>query len=185
VAWRESMPRRSRPLNNEAWGSFWWKSKRHCEQADIVPGHPLGWVKRRRTQRAPRIPMVRARVVQMAAKLVIEPIFEADFQPGSYGFRPKKSATQALEAIRVAGNYADDFVAMCGTESRAREALRRIGLVMDYFVIQSLRGWQYRRGGQRPTRRPRLTWDRLYGMGLHRLMGTVRYPTQATSRRSS
>ena len=151
---------------------------------------------------------------------------QADFQPGSYGFRPKKSATQALEAIRVAGNqgmnfvvdadiqgyfdnirretllelvkerisdrralklirqwleagvmedgtvretlagtpqggvispllaniylnkldriwaarcsqlgilirYADDFVAMCGTESRAREALRRIGLVMN------------------------------------------------------
>jgi RNA-directed DNA polymerase len=172
------------------------------------------------------IPTVRDRVVQMAAKLVVEPICEADFQPGSYGFRPKKSANQALEAIREAGNqglnfvvdadiqgyfdsirqetllelvkerisdrrvlklirqwlaagvmedgtvretlagtpqggvispllaniylnkldriwaarcgqlgilvrYADDFVAMCGTESRAREALRRIGLVMD------------------------------------------------------
>ena len=35
-------------------------------------------------------------VVQMAAKIVIEPIFEADFQPFSYGFRPRKSATQAL-----------------------------------------------------------------------------------------
>jgi RNA-directed DNA polymerase len=336
-------------------------------------------------QRPLGIPTVRDRVVQMAAKLVIEPIFEADFQPGSYGFRPKRSATQALEAIRVAGNqgmnfvvdadiqgyfdsiqretlmelvkerisdrrvlklirqwleagvmedgtvretlagtpqggvispllaniylnkldriwaarcgqlgvlirYADDFVAMCGTESRAREALRRIGLVMnrlgltlhpaktrlvdlrrgkesfvflgctirkrrsiqrnprwhfmqrwpspkatkrlrdrvreltskqqsgrdvkqiiaeltpvlrgwgnyfrtgnadrefnkmDAFVVQSLRRWQYRRGGQRPTKRPMFTWNQLYGMGLHRLMGTVRYPTQATPRRSS
>jgi group II intron reverse transcriptase/maturase len=167
----------------------------------------------------------------MAAKLVIEPIFEADFQPCSYGFRPKKSATQALEAIRVAGNrghsfvvdadiqgyfdnidrnmlmelvkerisdrrvlklvrqwlecgvmedgtvretlagtpqggvispllaniylnkldriwaarcgslgvlvrYADDFVAMCRTESQAREALRRIGLVMNRLGLK-------------------------------------------------
>jgi RNA-directed DNA polymerase len=336
-------------------------------------------------QRPLGIPTVRDRVVQMAAKLVIEPIFEADFHLCSYGFRPKKSATQALEAIRVAGNqghnfvvdadiqgyfdniqrgtlmelvkerisdrrvlklirqwleagvmedgtvretlagtpqggvispllaniylnkldriwaarcsqlgklvrYADDLVAMCRSASAAREALRRIGLVMnrlgltlhpvktrlvdlrrgkesfvflgctirkkrsiqrnprwhfmqrwpspkatkklrdrvreltdkrqsgkdvkriiaeltpvlrgwgnyfrtgnadrefnkmDYFVVQSLRRWQYRRGGQRPTKRPMFTWDQLYGMGLHKLMGTVKYPAQATPRRSS
>src|SRR5512140_992044 len=182
-------------------------------------------------QRPLGIPTVRDRVVQMAAKLVMEPIFEADFQPSSYGFRPKKSAQQALEAIRVAGNqghnfvvdadiqgyfdnirretqmelvrerisdrrvlklirqwleagvmedgtvretlagtpqggvispllaniylnkldriwaarcsqlgvlvrYADDFVAMCRSESGAREALRRIGLVMDRLGLR-------------------------------------------------
>src|SRR6266852_3946256 len=182
-------------------------------------------------QRPLGIPTVRDRVIQMAAKIVIEPIFEADFQPCSYGFRPKRSATQALEAIRVAGNqghnfvidadiqgyfdniqretlmelvkerisdrrvwklirqwleagvmedgtvretlagtpqggvispllaniylnkldriwagrcsqlgtlvrYADDFVAMCGMESQAREALRRIGLVMDRLGLK-------------------------------------------------
>jgi len=184
--------------------------------------------------------------------------------------------------------YADDFVAMCGTESRAREALRRIGLVrlgltlhpgktrmvdlrrgkesfvflgctirkkrsiqrnprwhfmqrwpspkatkklrarvreltgkrqsgkdvkqiiaelnpvlrgwgnyfrtgnadrefnkMDSFVVQSLRRWQHRRGGQRAAKRGQFTWDQLRGMGLYRLMGTVKYPTQATPRRSS
>jgi len=336
-------------------------------------------------QRPLGIPTVRDRVVQMAAKIVIEPIFEADFQPCSYGFRPKRSATQALEAIRTAGNqgynfvvdadiqayfdsiqreilmelvkervsdrrvlklirqwmeagvmedgtvretlagtpqggvispllaniylnkldriwaarcgqlgilirYCDDFVALCRTESAAREALRRIGLVMnrlglrlhpaktrlvdlrrgkesfvflgctlrkkrsiqrnprwhflqrwpspkatkklrervreitskrqsgkevkqiiaeltpvlrgwgnyfrtgnadrefnkmDHFVVRSLRRWQYRRGGQRPTNRPSFTGAQLYGMGLHRLMGTVHYPAQATPRRSS
>jgi group II intron reverse transcriptase/maturase len=61
-------------------------------------------------QRPLGIPTVRDRVVQMAAKLVIEPIFEADFEESSYGFRPKKSAVQALEAIRVAGNQGNNFV---------------------------------------------------------------------------
>jgi group II intron reverse transcriptase/maturase len=336
-------------------------------------------------QRPLGIPTVRDRVVQAAAKIVIEPIFEADFQSSSYGFRPKRSATQGLEAIRVAGNqghnfvvdadiqgyfdniqraylielvkerisdrrvlklirqwleagvmedgtvretlagtpqggvispllaniylnkldriwaakcmqlgilmrYADDFVAMCRTESQAREALRRIGLVMnrldltlhpaktrlvdlrrgregfvflgctirkkrsilrapdkhfmqrwpspkatkkirdrvreltdarhsgkdvkqiiaalnpvlrgwgnyfrtgnadrefnklDSFVYRRLRRWHFRRGGQRATRRPAWTSTQLYGMGLHRLQGTVRYPSQATSLRSS
>lgn len=54
-------------------------------------------------QRPLGIPTVRDRVVQMAAKLVLEPIFEADFQPCSYGFRPRRSATQALEVIRLTG----------------------------------------------------------------------------------
>ena len=336
-------------------------------------------------QRPLGIPTVRDRVVQMAAKLVIEPIFEADFQPSSYGFRPKRSAQQALEAIRIAGNrghnfvvdadiqgyfdniqrdtlmelgkerisdrrvlklirqwleagvmedgtvretlagtpqggvispllaniylnkldriwaarcsqlgilvrYADDLVAMCRSASAARESLRRIGLAMnrlgltlhpaktrlvdlrrgkgsfvflgctirkkrsiqrnprwhfmqrwpspkatkklrdrvreltskrqsgkevkqiiaeltpvlrgwgnyfrtgnadrefnkmDGFVGSSLRRWQYRRGGQRPTKRAPYTADQLHGMGLYRLMGTVKYPAQATPRRSS
>ena len=336
-------------------------------------------------QRPLGIPTVRDRVAQMAAKIVIEPIYEADFQASSYGFRPRRSATQALEAIRKAGNqgynfvvdadiqsyfdtisretlmelvkerisdrrvlkvirqwleagvmedgtvretlagtpqggvispllaniylnkldriwaarcgqlgvlvrYADDFVAMCRTESAAREALRRIGLVMDrlgltlhpaktrlvdlrrgqesfvflgctirkkrsiqrnprwhfmqrwpspkatkklrdrvreltskrqsgkdvkriiaeltpvlrgwgnyfrtgnadrefnkmdYFVVQRLRRWQRRRGGQRVSKRAPFTGAQLYKMGLHQLQGTVKYPAQATPRRSS
>jgi len=336
-------------------------------------------------QRPLGIPTVRDRVAQMAAKIVIEPIYEADFQASSYGFRPRRSATQALEAIRKAGNqgynfvvdadiqsyfdtisretlmelvkerisdrrvlkvirqwleagvmedgtvretlagtpqggvispllaniylnkldriwaarcgqlgvlvrYADDFVAMCRTESQAREALRRIGLVMnrlgltlhpaktrlvdlrrgqesfvflgctirkkrsiqrnprwhfmqrwpspkatkklrdrvreltskrqsgkdvkriiaeltpvlrgwgnyfrtgnadrefnkmDNFVVQRLRRWQRRRGGQRVSKRAPFTGDQLHKMGLHQLQGTVKYPAQATPRRSS
>ena len=336
-------------------------------------------------QRPLGIPTVRDRVVQMATKIVIEPIFEADFQPSSYGFRPKKSATQALEAIRVAGNqghnfvvdadiqsyfdsipqitlmelvkerisdrrvqklirqwlaagvmedgtvretlagtpqggvvspllanvylnkldriwatrcsslgrlirYADDYVVMCRTESQAREALRRIGLVMDrlglklhpektrlvdlrrgresfaflgctirkkrsiqrnprmhfmqrwpspkamkrirkrvheltesrhsgkdvkqiiatltpvlrgwgnYFrtgnaerkfnqldsyVYYRLAQWMGRRGGQRRQRMEKWTHERFVGMGLYQLRGSVKYPAQATSVRSS
>lgn len=49
------------------------------------------------------IPTVRDRVVQQAAKIVLEPIFEAGFRDCSYGFRPRRSATQALEAIRLTG----------------------------------------------------------------------------------
>jgi len=47
------------------------------------------------------IPTVRDRVAQAAAKLVLEPIFEADFLSVSYGFRPRRSATQAMERLRV------------------------------------------------------------------------------------
>ena len=336
-------------------------------------------------QRPLGIPTVRDRVVQMAAKIVIEPIFEADFQPSSYGFRPRRSATQALEAIREAGNrghnfvvdadiqgyfdniqrdtlmelvkqrisdrrvlklihqwlnagvmedgtvretlagtpqggvispllaniylnkldriwaarcsqlgilirYADGFVVMCQSKSQAREALRRVGLIMDRlgltlhpaktrqvdlrrgkesfvflgctirkkrsiqrnprwhfmqrwpspkatkklrqrvreltgkrhsgqdvkqiiatlrpvlrgwgnyfrtgnaerefskmdsFVYRSLMRWHFRRGGQRKTKRKFFSGDQLGRMGLYQLSGTVRYPAQATPRRSS
>ena len=45
------------------------------------------------------IPVIKDRVVQMAVKIVIEPIFEADFQDNSYGFRPKRNAHQAVEDV--------------------------------------------------------------------------------------
>ena len=62
------------------------------------------------TKRPLGIPTVRDRVVQAATKLVIEPIFEADFKRCSYGFRPKRSATDALETIRLAGNRGYRYV---------------------------------------------------------------------------
>jgi RNA-directed DNA polymerase len=50
-------------------------------------------------QRPLGIPTVRDRIVQQACRIVIEPIFEANFQDHSYGFRPKRSAAQAVRAV--------------------------------------------------------------------------------------
>jgi RNA-directed DNA polymerase len=50
-------------------------------------------------QRPLSIPPVRDRIVQAAAKIVLEPVFEADFLPASFGFRPKRSAHDALQVL--------------------------------------------------------------------------------------
>jgi len=51
------------------------------------------------------IPTIRDRVVQMATKLVLEPIFEADFSENSFGYRPKRHAHQAIDTITEAMRY--------------------------------------------------------------------------------
>jgi retron-type reverse transcriptase len=83
----------------------------------------------------------------MAAKMVIEPIFEADFQISSYGFRPKKSATQALEAIREAGNRGYNFVVDADIQgyfdSINQEKLMRLvqERISDRRVLKLIRQW--------------------------------------------
>lgn len=93
------------------------------------------------------IPTVRDRVVQMAAKLVLEPIFEADFLPCSYGFRPKRSATMALEQLRKLGARgghhvldADicDYFGSIEHEKLLALVARRI---CDRRVLRLIRGW--------------------------------------------
>lgn len=93
------------------------------------------------------IPTVRDRVVQMAAKIVLEPIFEADFKDSSYGFRPKRSATQALERIRVTGGRGHYHVVDADIESYfdtidqdllMEKLTRRIS---DRRVLKLLRQW--------------------------------------------
>ena len=59
---------------------------------------PKGGGKTRRLS----IPTIRDRVVQGAVKLILEPIFEADFQPGSYGYRPKRKAHAAVDRVATA-----------------------------------------------------------------------------------
>lgn len=62
------------------------------------------------SQRPLGIPCVKDRIVQMATKIAIEPVFEADFKDCSYGFRPKRSAKQALEVVRKACNNKGYYV---------------------------------------------------------------------------
>ena len=56
------------------------------------------------------IPTVADRVVMAAARIVLEPVFEADFVASSFGFRPKRSAQMAIEEIRIAANRGGDWV---------------------------------------------------------------------------
>ena len=61
-------------------------------------------------QRPLGIPGVKDRVAQAAVRIVIEPLFEASFRPGSYGFRPKRGARQAIYDIRKWVTYGYDKV---------------------------------------------------------------------------
>ena len=62
------------------------------------------------SQRPLGVPCVKDRIVQMATKIAVEPVFEADFNSCSYGFRPKRSAKQALEVVRKACNNKGYYV---------------------------------------------------------------------------
>ena len=98
-------------------------------------------------QRPLGIPTVRDRVAQMATKLVVEPLFEADFLPVSYGFRPKRDATGALEAIRHAANAGYNHVVDVDIKDYFgridhRRLMVEVGRrVSDRRVLKLLRGW--------------------------------------------
>ena len=97
--------------------------------------------------RALGIPTVRDRVVQQAARLVIEPIFEADFRGCSHGFRPRRGALGAKEAIREMANRGYNFVVDADIRSffDSIDQQKLLGLVeeriSDRRVVKLIRQW--------------------------------------------
>ena len=128
--------------------------------------------KKRSIQRNPRWHFMQRWPSPKATKKLRDRVRELTSKRQS-GKEVKRIIAELPPALRGWGNY-----------FRTGNADREFNK-MDYFVVKSLRHWQYRRGGQRPTKRAPFTGDQLYGMGLHKMMGTVKYPAQATPRRSS
>jgi RNA-directed DNA polymerase len=93
------------------------------------------------------IPCIADRVVMAAAKAVLEPIFEADFLPTSYGFRPKLSAHHALETVRMTVNRGrvwalDADIRSCFDEIDHHALVAQIERrVCDRRMLKLLRGW--------------------------------------------
>lgn len=98
-------------------------------------------------QRPLGIPVIKDRIVQMAAKLVLEPIFEADFKSTSYGFRPKRSAHQALESVRNAYKNHGWWVVEVDIQSyfdniNHDKLMKMVGMrINDRRILKLLRHW--------------------------------------------
>ena len=110
------------------------------------------------------IPTIRDRVVQTAVKLVVEPIFEADFEDGAYGYRPKRSAQDAVQVVHEAlcdgsTDVVDADLSKYFDTIPHRELLQSVARrVVDRHVLHLLKMWlktpieeRDERGGRRMT----------------------------------
>ena len=96
------------------------------------------------------IPAIRDRVVQGALKLILEPIFEADFQPGSYGYRPKRTAHAAVN--RVAQAIVEEKTKIIDLDLRASRRPPFAELMVDSAAVARSRNQCGRRVGLGPYR---------------------------------
>ena len=131
---------------------------------------------------------VRDRVVMAAAKIGLEPVFEADFLPSSYGFRPKRSAHQALEAVRVAANRAAQWVLDVAKEVlnpvlrgwgeyfRYGNSSRKFNQVDGYIHLRMAKLASVKHGLSGFNWATRFDYGWLTCLGVYQLTGTVRYP---------
>jgi RNA-directed DNA polymerase len=94
------------------------------------------------------IPVIRDRVVQMAAKLILEPVFETNFLPCSHGFRPDRSCHTAIDMIRRAITFeglttvVDADIVGCFANIRHELLLRLVSRrISDKRVVRLLRAW--------------------------------------------
>jgi len=100
------------------------------------------------------IPTIRDRVVQTAVKLVLEPIFEADFTDDAYGYRPRRSAQHAVRAVHQALKAGYVHV----VDADLSQYLETSSYYTPAFWNASKRlGWLFNTLMRRPLRRPRHT----------------------------
>jgi len=103
--------------------------------------------KRNGGQRALGIPTVRDRVAQAAVKLVIEPIFEADFLPCSYGYRPGRNAQDAAQEVHKwldigLENVLDADIKACFDTIPHDRLLRAVaGRISDGYILKLVKMW--------------------------------------------
>ncbi len=121
----------------------WWNGLgKELHDKTYKPGYPLGRVRRVMIpkpgggERALGIPTIRDRVAQTAVKLIMEPIFEADLEPNAFGYRPNRSAQDAIQKVDelLHQGYTDTFACVPHRGRGSVEILRHHSTLRTHAV---------------------------------------------------